>query len=128
MRKMTSPTGAWVSGPDFFNREAELKFLVSLIRDGNHVLLTGQRRMGKTSIARELGRRLEGRGWCFLFVDIEDADCEEHVIADIAQATHPVQSRATRAASTYRRWIGHIPEISADGFRMTIRAVLNPGN
>ena len=36
-------------------------------------LLTGQRRMGKTSIVRELGRRLESEGWVFLFVDVEGA-------------------------------------------------------
>ena len=127
MRKMKSSTGPWVSGPDFFDREAELELLESLIRDGNHVLLTGQRRMGKTSIARELGRRLEGQGWNFLFVDVEDATCEEDVIADIARATHPVRGLAKRVADV-RRWVGNIKEISADGFGIKIRTTLNPGN
>ena len=52
---MRSSTGRWVSGSDFFNRERELQILEMRIRDRNHVLLTGQRRMGKTSIAQELG-------------------------------------------------------------------------
>lgn len=56
---MRSSTGRWVSGEDFFDREGELEFLASRIRDGNHMVMTGQRRMGKTSILRELGRRLE---------------------------------------------------------------------
>ena len=56
---MNSSTGRWVSGDDFFNRDRELKILETLVRDRNHVLLTGQRRMGKTSIVREIGRRLE---------------------------------------------------------------------
>ena len=55
---MKSSTGRWVSGDDFFDREPELRILENRVREGNHVLLTGQRRMGKTSIARELGRRL----------------------------------------------------------------------
>ena len=46
---MRSATGRWVSGDDFFDRELELKALESRVRDFNHVLLTGQRRMGKTS-------------------------------------------------------------------------------
>ncbi len=56
---MNSSTGRWVSGDDFFNRDRELQILETLVRDRNHVLLTGQRRMGKTSIVRELGRRLK---------------------------------------------------------------------
>ena len=64
---MRLSTGRWVSGGDFFNRERELQILEMRARDRNHVLLTGQRRMGKTSIAQELGRRLETEGWVFLF-------------------------------------------------------------
>ena len=71
---MRSATGRWVSGGDFFDREPELCILEQRVRDGNHVLLTGQRRMGKTSITRELGRRLtESGGWSSLFADVEDA-------------------------------------------------------
>ena len=54
---MRSATGRWVRGDDFFDREPELRILETRVQDGNHVLLTGQRRMGKTSIARELGHR-----------------------------------------------------------------------
>ena len=68
---MKSSTGRWVSGDDFFGRDRELQVLEARVRDHNHVLLTGQRRIGKTSIAQELGRQLECRGWVFLFADIE---------------------------------------------------------
>ena len=60
---MRVSTGRWVSGEDFFDREAELRLLDNLVREHNHVLLTGQRRMGKTSLTRELGRRLKADGW-----------------------------------------------------------------
>ena len=95
---MRSSTGRWVSGDDFFDREAELRILESRVRDRNHVLLTGQRRMGKTSILRELGRRLEADGWIFLFVDVEGATCAEDAIAYIARAVHPVRAVASRFA------------------------------
>ena len=69
---MRSSTGRWVSGDNFFDRERELRILEERVRGGNHVLLTGQRRMGKTSIARELGRRLTESGeWITLFTDVE---------------------------------------------------------
>ena len=101
---MTSSTGRWVSGANFFDRDAELHILEQRVRDGNHVLLTGQRRMGKTSIARELGRRLtESGGWITLFTDIEDATCPEDVIADIARAAQPVRSIVSRLSNMAQR-------------------------
>ena len=79
---MRSSTGRWVSGDDFFDREAELQIPVSRICDFNHVLWTGQRRMGKTSGARKLGRRLATKGWVMLFSDLENCDlcrrCNRH--------------------------------------------------
>ena len=126
---MKSSTGRWVSGGDFFNRERELQILEMRVRDHNHVLLTGQRRMGKTSIAYELGRRLEAEGWVFLFADVEGATCAEDAIADIARAVHPVRSISSRFASGMKRWLSdNIEEISAYEFRAKFRAHLNAGN
>ena len=101
---MRSSTGRWVNGSDFFDRERELQILETHVRDHNHLLLTGQRRMGKTSILRELGRRLEGAGWVFLFTDVEGATCAEDAIAAIAQAVHPVRSISSRFATGMKRW------------------------
>ena len=95
---MRLATGRWVSGDDFIDRESELRVLDARVRAGNHTLLTGQRRMGKTSIARELGRRPEARGWVFLFTDVEGAACAEDVIANLAEAVHPVRSVSSRFA------------------------------
>ena len=129
---MKSSTGRWVSGDDFFDREPELQVLESRVRDRNHVLLSGQRRMGKTSILRELGRRLEGQDWVFLFADVEGATCPEDVIADIAEAAHPIRSLSSRFAATMGRLVKENVEevgarISAQDFRVKIRAGLNAG-
>ncbi len=64
-----------------FNRHNEIEVLRSRVEDGNHVLLTGQRRMGKTSLAQEFGRRLQDDGWAFLFADVEDAQDPQDFIA-----------------------------------------------
>ena len=126
---MRSSTGRWVSGDDFFDRDAELRILESRVRDRNHVLLTGQRRMGKTSILRELGRRLEADGWIFLFVDVEGAASAEDAIACIARAVHPVRPVAARFALDMKRWVSeNIDEINAFDFGVKIRAGLNAGS
>ena len=129
---MRSSTGRWVSGEDFFDREPELRLLESRVRDGNHVLLTGQRRMGKTSVARELGRRLETQGWVFLFTDVEGATSEKDVIAGLANAVQPVRPILSRFTGTMRRWLGEqvekVDEISASDFRVKFRTGLRAGN
>ena len=129
---MRSSTGRWVSGDDFFDREPELRVLESRVRDRNHVLLSGQRRMGKTSVLRELGRRLEDQGWDFLFTDIEGATCPEDVIADLAEAAHPIRPISSRLVTTMGRLVKENVEevgagISAQDFRVKIRAGLNAG-
>ena len=129
---MNPSTGRWVSGDDFFDREPELRVLESRVCDGNHILLTGQRRMGKTSLARELGRRLETRGWTFLFTDVEGATSEKDVIAGLAKAIQPVRPISSRFASTMKRWLGDqaekVDEMSALTFRVKIRPGLGAGN
>lgn len=129
---MKPSTGRWVSGDDFFDREPELRVLESRVRDGNHILLTGQRRMGKTSLAQELGRRLETRGWTFLFTDVEGATSEKDVIAGLAKAIQPVRPISSRFASTMKRWLGEqtekVDEMSALTFRVKLRAGLGAGN
>lgn len=47
---MRPTAGRWVSGDYFFDREDELRVLESHVRDRNHLLLTGQRRMAKTRL------------------------------------------------------------------------------
>ncbi|MXX02309.1 MAG: AAA family ATPase [Gemmatimonadetes bacterium] len=129
---MRSVTGPWVSGDDFFDRESELDILERRIRNGNHVLLTGQRRMGKTSVARELGCRLKAQEWVFLFVDVEDATCPEDVIADVAEAANQVRtlkSRITTGTLSLLNRLSHrIKGIGPRQFRVSFRAELNIGN
>ena len=131
---MKSSTGRWVSGDNFFDRTDELEHLEQLVRDGNHVLLTGQRRMGKTSVARMLGERLRKQRWTCLFTDVEAANSEEDVIARVAEAVYPYQPIRKRLVESSGRWLGQmfgkVEEIGALGapeFRVKFRAGLTQG-
>ena len=126
---MQLSTGRWVSGDDFFNRDPELQVLEARVLGGNHTLLTGQRRMGKTSIARELGRRLEQKGWTFLFADVEGATCPEDFLAEVVEAAHPVRPITAKIAGMMERWFReNVEEVGAFEFRMKFRAGLDAGN
>lgn len=126
---MQPSIGRWVTGERFFDRETDLKILKQHIQDGNHVLLTGQRRMGKTSIVQELGRQLQGSSWIFLFCDVEGADSPEDVIAEIAYSAHEAKSLFMRIISGLGRGIGNsIEEVELYKFRFKIRAEIDAGN
>ena len=123
---MELSTGRWVSGNDFFGRTAELARLKSLVCGGNHVLLYGQRRMGKTSIARELGRQLEDDGWVMLFADIEAATSPEDVITELAAAARPIRPISNRFVSNMSRLLSeNVEEVGASEFWVKIRAGLS---
>ena len=123
---MKSALGRWVSGEDFFDREAEIRILEERAREGNHVLLVGQRRIGKTSVVRELGRRLEAKGWIFLFADVEGETSPEDVIAALAQAACSVRPIASRIVERMKRYFpANIEEIDAREFGVKFRAGVN---
>ena len=128
---MRSSLGPWVTGDAFFNRTEELEQLSELVRDGNHVLLTGQRRMGKTSLARMLGEQLRQQGWTCLFTDIEGADSEEDVVARIAETLYRSQPLRRRLVESpgrrLRKMLGKVEEIGALEFRIKFRADLTQG-
>ena len=126
---MRSSTGRWVIGDDFFDRTGELGILEARVRGRNHVLLSGQRRMGKTSVLRELGRRLESEGWIVLFVDVEGAASPEDAVADLAEAAYRYRSVASRFAEGMKRWFSdRVEEIGASRFRLKVRAGLDAGS
>ena len=101
---MRSTVGSWVVEDDFFDREAELEALIERVQGGTHTLLTAQRRMGKTSLVRELLRRLAGGGqWKTIFVDLESAATPADAIAEIAFCSG--------AAQGMRGWFRRLPHL-----------------
>ena len=123
---MRPSTGRWVSGDDFFDREPELKTLEARVREGNHLLLTGQRRMGKTSVLRELGRKLETEGWVILFIDVEGETSEKDVITRLADEVRPIRGIWSRFAGPMVRWAGErieqVEEIAVRSLHLKVRA------
>src|SRR6195256_1995843 len=63
------PVGGPVPASDLVGRETYIRRLVERLGDGNHVLVAGPRRIGKTSILLEVLRRLRRRGALTGYVD-----------------------------------------------------------
>src|SRR5260221_11350364 len=63
------PVGGPVPAADLVGREPYIRRIGERLADGNHVLLAGPRRIGKTSIILEVARRLRRRGAFTAYVD-----------------------------------------------------------
>ena len=122
----------WVEGDRFFNREVELEALMERVHDGTHTLLTAQRRMGKTSLVRELLRNLEVEGdYATLFVDLEASNDAGDAIAEIATQARPLRSAWNRIRSNSANWFrgipDHVDELGLHDFKLKFRAGLDAG-
>jgi uncharacterized protein len=63
--------GPPVSGESFFGREGQLTKIERLIKQGISVLLTGPRRVGKTSLAYRLINLLKQQNWNCIYITVE---------------------------------------------------------
>jgi len=123
----------WVEGSRFFDREAELETLQERVRDGTHTLLTAQRRMGKTSLVRELLRRLQTSGqFETIFVDVEAAADPADAIAEISVRSRPLRGAFDRIKASFvnvlRETGDRIEQLSVADLKVKLRAGIDSGN
>lgn len=124
--------GNWVAGDQFFDRDIEIEALTERVEDGIHTLITAQRRMGKTSLVRELLRRLDERGhFETVFVDLEDASSAADALVEIAAASKKTGSMWTRVgnwvAKTSKAAGDRIDELGVSELKIKLRAGIDVG-
>ena len=123
----------WVYGDRFFDRDAEIEALRERVENGTHTLLTGQRRMGKTSLVRELLRRLDGEGrFATVFVDLEAAMNGADAVAEMAIQAQSVQSIWRRIQTWSANRLGdlrdNVEEVGLSELKVQLRAGMDAGN
>ena len=128
--------GNWVEGDRFFDRDVEIEALAERVRNGTHTLLTAQRRMGKTSLVRELLRRLADEGrFETIFVDLEGAADPADAIAEIGLRSRPAQGAWGRIKSLFANVLPaeveagvRVPALADADLRVKLRAGVDAGN
>ena len=123
----------WVEGERFFDRKVEFEVLAERVRDGTHTLLTAQRRMGKTSLVRELLRRLAAEGrFETIFVDLEDAGTPADAIAEIGAQSKSARSIWRRIKPGFdnvlREVSDRVDTLAVSEVRVKLRAGIDGGN
>lgn len=73
-------TGPPVEGEDFFGREKDLKFTWGELQNGNSLIISAPRRVGKTSLAKKLLGIAREQSWNTVELNLEEIRSEEDFI------------------------------------------------
>lgn len=78
--------GNWVVGETFWNREHEVEQLRAHLEEGRHIMVVAPRRVGKTSLMREVASQLEEQ--CYsVFIDVEHCASPVDAIVELSKET-----------------------------------------
>ena len=103
------------------------------VQDGTHTLLTAQRRMGKTSLVRELLRRLKHEGrFETIFVDLEDAKTPAKAIAEMGAQSMFAQDTRSRIKSIFANAlqgvVDRVDTLAVATVQVKLRDAIDAGN
>src|SRR5579864_7135878 len=128
---MKRSRGNWVDGDRFWGREADIEMMEEYIEEGANILLIAQRRMGKTSLMHEVGRRLADKYYC-LHVDLQKAQTPADAVVELSIATNPHGSIFRRAVSVCSNILDKVADrleaVKLDDVTLSIRGGLNSSN
>jgi len=80
------PFGRLAQGGDVVDREVYMKDLILRLQSGQSAIIAGPRRMGKSSVAREILRQLQTQGHYVASVDLFSADSVDHFASLLMQS------------------------------------------
>ena len=130
-KKLTQAYGNWVEGDRFWDRKADTELLINKLDEGAHILLVAQRRMGKTSLMKEISRLLRDRYIC-LFVDLQKASSAEDAIVEINLALKPHRNLWDKTKELFSNVLDKltrsIDEVNLGEIGIKLRAGLTSGN
>lgn len=128
-RKLEMAGASWVDGERFFGRQVDLELLTERVRRGSHTLLTAARRMGKTSLVRELLRQLRETGdFETFYVDLEAADDHRHAVAEIGSCCASTKGVGDRISRVLGEALERVDELSVFDLSVKLRARIDDGN
>lgn len=125
--KLQPAQGNWVSGDKFWNRTNEIEQFIRKIREGANILLIAQRRMGKTSLIREIASRFKEDFHC-LYIDIEKTETPEEFIVQLGLATHPYESVWDKTKKVFSTIPTFLEGISVNDFAIHLRPTITAGD
>ena len=130
-KKIKLGHGNWVVGDQFWDREREIEGFTELLDEGAHILLVAPRRIGKTSLMREVARRIDGRYIC-LQVDLQKSHSPADALVELSVATRPHKKIWDRTLDIFRNAMCMVKDtvesLKIDDLTLTFRSGLTSGD
>ncbi len=130
-KKLKLGHGNWVEGDKFWDREHEVEKLTELLDEGAHVVIVAPRRIGKTSLMREVARRIGGKYIC-LHVDLEKSFSPADAVVELSVATQPHRRLWEKTWEMFRNVIcsakDTVESLKIDDLTVTLRSGLTSGD
>jgi uncharacterized protein len=107
--------GTVVKKPYFYNREEELRRIVSTLAGGNNIVLIAPRRFGKTSLVLNAADKLEEKGFTSIYFDFMPVFSRESFIEGYTKAIMGKQGSLEKGIKSFAKFIKGIrPKLTFD--------------
>ncbi len=100
-KRLKGQVGNWVAGDTFWDRHDEIALLRDHLEGGRHVMIIAPRRVGKTSLMREVANQLQDDFYS-VFVDVEDCRDPADAIVAISKETRGEAGLWARTREAFR--------------------------
>ncbi len=131
MEKLERAVGNFVTGDKFWDRENEIQLFTELLDEGAHILMAAPRRIGKTSLIREVALRIDKRYYC-LQVDLQKSESPADAIAELGKATRPYEKLWNKTKGIFQNILSKVTEniesIGIDDLTVTLRSGMTSGD
>ena len=125
MKKIERAVGSFVTGDKFWNREEEIQLFTELLDEGAHILMAAPRRIGKTSLMREVASRISDRYYC-LHIDLQKSESPADAVAELGKATRPYEKLWGKTKGIFQNILSKVAEniesIGVDDLTVTLRS------
>lgn len=131
MKKLKRAVGNYVTGDRFWDREEDIHLFTELLDEGAHILMAAPRRIGKTSLMREIADRLQDRYYC-LQVDLQKAESPADAVMELSKATHPYKNIWDKTKGIFKNILDgltdNIESLGIDDIAVTLRSGMTAGD
>ena len=117
---MRNRVGPYLTAEDFFDRKEVMDRLVELLERGEHVSLIAQRRIGKTSLLKEIERRRKDHLRC-LYVDLQSSHDAADAMVAVALAARSCTTLWTKFQGTFSNVLSSVESVGPEELRLRIR-------
>lgn len=119
-KSLKREVGNWVDGDRFWDRVHEVAQFIEYLDEGAHLLLIAPRRTGKTSLMREVSRRISDRYIC-VHADLEDCRTPTDAIVTLSVATREHRPLWSKVRDGFSHLLGKADELKVDEVVIKLR-------